>query len=89
MDKVTQEVARLTGRQQQSSAGRAKVESGSERGGGGGSSDVSGWNDLPAEAKAACNRREKQLVGTRPGQFKTQKEYRAYYARTYFRGESR
>lgn len=84
MDKLTSEVLRLTGRKMPASGARSRVEGGGNRGGSGGGE--SGYEDLPAEAKAQCARQAKRLVGDKPGQFKTEKEYRAYYAKIYFSG---
>lgn len=83
MDKVTAEVGRLTGTKIGTSA-RSKVEGGGGARGAGGGGDGQSYTDLPADAKAACDRQAKRLVGDKPGMFKTEKEYRAYYAKKYF-----
>jgi hypothetical protein len=82
MDKVTAEVARITGAAR--SPARSRVEGGGSRSGGGGGDEGSRYADLPADAKAACAKQAKKLVGDKPGQFKTEKDFQTYYARTYF-----
>jgi hypothetical protein len=65
--------------------GSARVEAGGGRGAGGNNGgNGHSYADLPAAAKAACDKYAKKLVGTKPGQFKTEKEYRENYARKFF-----
>ena len=87
MDKVTAEVGRLTGAKIGTSS-RAKVEGGGGSRNPGGGGDGKSYADLPASAKAACDRQAKRLVGDKPGMFKTEKEYRAFYAKKYFGDEA-
>lgn len=85
MDKVTTEVSRITG-QNLSSSRRSRVEGGGSRnasGGGGGRS----YADLPASAKAACDRLGKRLIGSGAGQFKDDKAWKAHYVKQYFGGD--
>lgn len=70
--------------------GQSKVEGdkggGGNRGGGGGGGGKS-YADLPAEAKAACDKQAARLVG--PGRaHKDASSWRASYARQYFQNEA-
>ena len=56
-------------------------------GGGGGTPRTRAFADLPAEAKEACDRQAKKLVGAGRA-FKTVDEQRAHYVSHYFAGES-
>jgi hypothetical protein len=60
--------------------------SGSRPSGGGSGRAGKGYADLPAEAKAACDSQAKRLVGEGRA-FKTEADWRANYAATYFAGE--
>jgi hypothetical protein len=62
-------------------AATSKVEGGSESRGGG-SVKVAGYADLPAEARAACDRQGKALIGKDP-RFKTEADWRKYYVELY------
>jgi hypothetical protein len=84
LDKMTTEVSRLTGANLNGSRARAKVEGSGNRGGSGGGVDDSRYSDLPTSAKEQCARQVKKLVGTKPGQFKTERDYQIYYAKMYF-----
>lgn len=63
-------------------AGRktSKVEGG---GGNNRSSNPTGFESLPKEAKDACHDDNDVMVGTGPGQFKTIKEWETYYYKQY------
>lgn len=61
-----------------------KVE-GSRGGGGGGSSGGSSYADLPADARAACDKQASKFVGENKV-YKTVKEWNAFYADQYFKG---
>lgn len=61
----------------------SKVESGRTRGTGGGAKSFA---DLPADAKAACDKQGKQLVGPNRA-YKTSDAWRVAYAAKYFEGE--
>lgn len=67
----------------------SKVEGAGGGGNGGGSgSDASGgsnhsWNDLPADAKAACERQAQRVVGEGRA-FKTLAEWKKHYVQKYF-----
>lgn len=62
----------------------SKVEGG-HRSSGKSSGSSSGYASLPAEAKAACDRQETRVVGDNRV-YKTQKEWRDFYASEYFKG---
>lgn len=66
---------------------RGESGRGGSGGTGGGSSSKKGFDSLPAEAKAQCNKDERTFVGTGKA-FKTQAEWRSYYADTYLADES-
>lgn len=59
-----------------------KVEGGGRHGNKGGGSGKT-YNDLPAEAKAACAKYDKSLVGANKS-FKTVEDWRKHYATKYF-----
>lgn len=90
-DRISQEVNSFFAVHSQA-AGRtvtSKVEgsngagAGSEGGAGGGSGSAHSWNDLPAEAKAACERQAARVVGQGRA-FKDLKEWKAHYVQKYF-----
>lgn len=62
--------------------GQSKSEGGRPSGGGGGRSNGHSYDDLPADAKAACDYQARQFVG-KPG-YKTAADFQAYYAKIYF-----
>ena len=65
-------------------SGGSRVEGASHSGNTGSGSNGKGFSDLPADAKATCQRQAPKMVGEgRP--FKTDKDWHAYYAREYFR----
>lgn len=59
----------------------SKVEGGGDLGGDRGTK-VAGYDDLPADAKAACDKQGKSLVGKDP-RFKTVADWRKYYVSIY------
>lgn len=63
----------------------SKVEA-SRQSSGAGSSPVrqKGYSQLPAEAKAACDRLQARFIGTGPGKFKDAAAWQAQYAKTFF-----
>jgi hypothetical protein len=66
--------------------GASRVEGARHSGGGGGGAQSRSYADLPAEARAACDRTETKVVG--PGRaYKNQAEWRKYYVQTYFSEE--
>jgi len=67
------------------STGTGKVSSGRPTSGTG-TSTIKGYADLPAEAKAVCDRQATRLVGEGRA-FKTQDEWRKYYVNLYQQGE--
>ena len=82
LDKVAAEVEKALG---PASRGTSRVSSGN---GGSGRRDTSsggakGYQDLPADAKEACDRQAKRLVGENR-KHKTIDSWRASYAKTYF-----
>jgi hypothetical protein len=64
----------------------SKVEGTRPTGQGGSGSGRRGYTDLPAEAKAACDRQGKKLVGDGRA-FKDMNAWRQYYTNLYFQGE--
>lgn len=52
--------------------------------GGGGSKGGKAYNDLPADAKEVCKSQAKKFVGESGKAFKTEGEWQAHYASTYF-----
>lgn len=85
-DMVGEEVAKVFGGEP--ARGTSKVEG--SRGGSGGSGGSSaakgkGYNDLPADAKAICDKQGKQFIGK--SGFKTDADWRSYYCKHYFAGE--
>lgn len=78
---VEKEIAKLTGGR---TAPNSKVEGGGARdGGGGGGTKGKSYADLPADAKAACDSFEKELVGPSKT-YKTRDEWRKKYAARHF-----
>jgi hypothetical protein len=59
----------------------SKVEGGGDLGGERGAK-VAGYDDLPADAKAACDRQGKALIG-KDSRFKTAADWRKYYVSIY------
>ena len=84
LDAVAEEVEKTLGTKP---SGTSRVSSGN---GGGGRSNASGggksYNDLPAEAKEACDRQAKRLVGPDRAH-KTIESWRTKYAQQYFAQE--
>ena len=64
----------------------SKVGESRGSGGGSGGSGKRTYNDLPADAKDACERQGKKLVGEGRA-FKDQTAWRSYYTNLYFQGE--
>ena len=62
----------------------SKVEGGGGDDGGRPAGNGRSYEDLPADAKAACNKQAKALVG-KDRKFKTEAEWRKYYADVFFR----
>lgn len=63
-------------------ASKTESHSGGGGGGGGGGPKEPSYNDLPPEAKTACNDQDRKMVGAgKP--FKTQAEWRKHYATVY------
>lgn len=64
----------------------SKVEGGDagDAGGRGDAGGGKGYEDLPAEAKAMCKKQGERLVG-KDKRFKTEAEWRKYYAEVYFK----
>lgn len=58
-----------------------RVDEGGDRAGGGGKRNP-GYDDLPADAKAACDKQATRLVGKDP-RFKTEADWRRYYVEQY------
>ena len=83
-DRVTEEVEKVFGGNQRRN-GAAKVEGdrGSSGGGGGGNTGEKTYADLPADAKAACEKQGQRLVGEGRA-FKTTEEWRKHYVKKYF-----
>ena len=80
LDAVVEELDELT--KDNPRAGDSRVEGG--RGGASNRSDgAKTFGDLPADAKAACDKQEARLVGEGKS-FKTKKEWQAYYVTKYF-----
>lgn len=80
LDRVVQEVEKMLGGNSRRQ-GADKVEG--SRGGGNGGSTGKGYGDLPADAKAACDRQAGRLVGEGRA-FKDIAAWRKYYTATYF-----
>jgi hypothetical protein len=78
LDRVVAEVDKMLGGRRQVAD---KVEG--SRGGGNGGSTGKGYGDLPADAKAACDRQANRLVGEGRA-FKDMASWRKYYTATYF-----
>lgn len=85
-DLVAEETAKAMG-QAEPARGASKVEG--SRGGSGGSGGsgprAKSYNDLPPDAKAACDKQGRQFVGK--SGFKTEADWRSYYCTHYFAGE--
>lgn len=81
LDRVSEEVENVFGGTRRTVD---KVEGG---GGSGGGKGGKGYGDLPAEAKAACERQAERLVGAGRA-FKSQQEWRNHYAKAYFESEA-
>lgn len=85
LDKVSEEVERIMPTQSHRNnhdrvdGGRGSLTSG----GGGGGPPGKGYADLPKEAKEACERQGRRLVGEGRA-FKDQASWRAHYAKVYF-----
>lgn len=77
-------VTELMGEQTSGGSPQSRVAAGG-RGGSGGSGGRS-YSDLPTEAKEACDRQGRRLVGEGRA-FKDEKAWRAHYATMYFSGE--
>ena len=83
-EKVAAEVADTLGGGAPLPADRVEGSRGGSGGSGtnGSGGGTKGYNALPADAKAACDKQAKQFVGK--GDFKTQTDWRTYYANLYF-----
>lgn len=79
LDKVSEEVDKRLGSIRSNGVG--KVEG--ARGGGGSPEAGKTYSDLPAEAKAACDKQAQRLVGQGRA-FKDANEWRKHYAKKYF-----
>jgi hypothetical protein len=83
VDRLNQEIAARS----QPGGGHAKVGGGRPSGeGGGGGGRGSGYDALPTDAKEACTRQAKKLVGEGRA-FKDMASWQSYYAKQYFKGE--
>lgn len=91
-DRVVAETNKALGGQQPQQRASSKVEgagngagnNGSGGGGGGnGTSNGKSYADLPADAKAACDKDARRLVGEGKA-FKTEADWRKYYVNIYF-----
>lgn len=86
-DKVTAEMNKFLGVQQRPGGGGSKVESGGGGGGGGGdtmrTANGKSYNDLPQDAKQACERQAKLVVGEGRA-FKDITAWRKHYTTMYF-----
>jgi hypothetical protein len=64
------------------------VEGSRNDGGGAGGGGQNGYSQLPADAKAQCDRQASRFIGKADAQgnvkYKTIDDYRAYYANTLF-----
>jgi hypothetical protein len=89
LDKVIQEVNKTLGVEEKASP-PSKVEGGRGSGGSGRGAAGSGktFNDLPSDAREACDRQVNRLVGANRA-FKNQDEWRSHYAAKYFAEESK
>lgn len=82
-DRITEEVEKVFGgNQRRNGAPKVEESRGSGQGGGGGSGGKT-YADLPADAKAACERQGTRLVG-KGRAFTTQEEWRRHYVSKYF-----
>jgi hypothetical protein len=81
LNAVTQAVDKVFGGGQRQTVD--KVEG--SRGGGGKSSGGTGYGDLPADARAVCDKQASKFVGEGRA-FKTTKDWQQYYAKTYLQG---
>lgn len=85
LDKVTSETEAFFAKQgMNGSRGKAEGSNGpSERGGGGGGKS---YSDLPAEARAQCDKESAKFVG-KSAKWPDMKSWQNYYTETYFAGE--
>ena len=87
LDKVAEEVDKTLGARKAGSASRVSPGGGGRgRGVDGGGGAAKSYADLPAEAKAACDKMSKRLVGPNRAH-KDETSWRASYAKQYFAGE--
>lgn len=84
-DMVGDEVAKVFGGEPRSAASKVEGSRGGSGGNSGGGSKAKGYGDLPADAKAACDKQGKQFVGK--SGFKTEADWRSYYCAHYFAGD--
>lgn len=81
LDKVAEEVDRTLGGSRRQAPPRVEG-GGRSNGGDSGGGDRRSYGDLPADAKAACDRQARTLVGPNKA-FKTEAEWRKHYVNTY------
>ena len=87
LDRVAEEVDKTLGARKAGSASRVSPGGGGRgRGVDGGGGAAKSYADLPAEAKAACDKMSKRLVGPNRAH-KDETSWRASYAKQYFAGE--
>lgn len=87
LDKVADEVEKILTPVRQHGRVGSGNGGGGRSGGGGGGGGGKGYSDLPADAKAACDRMAPRLVGPNRAH-KDEASWRASYAREYFKRES-
>ncbi len=81
-DKVAEEMAEMLGEKE---APLSRVSSGTSSSRHTGTKKTRGYDDLPAEAKAACDKQSSKFAGK--AGFKDEAAYRTYYANLYFGDE--
>jgi len=84
-EKVAQEVDATLNPRRDPPADKVEGSRGGAGTQGGGSTRTKGYNQLPEEAKAACDKQAKKFAGT--AAFKTEADYRTHYAKLYFAEE--
>jgi hypothetical protein len=84
-DRIGEEIEQIFGerREGKTDSGRG----GGSGGGGGGKSTSRAYADLPADAKATCDRQAAKLVGNGRA-FKTEADWRSFYTKQYFETEA-
>lgn len=84
-DLVASETAKAMGAEPARGASKVEGSRGGSGGSGGGGPREKTYNDLPAEAKAACDKQARNFVG-KPG-YKTEADWRSFYCKMFFSGD--